>query len=73
MCCLGGGRGCHKCLGASDKGLDILEKNTGINEHNTGRTLLDQYCNRNERVQVFLKHHVQLYTIHNLHGLNASR
>lgn len=72
MRCLGGGRGCHKGLGASDKGLDILEKNTGINKHNIGSTLLDQYLKGNERVQVSLKHYVQLYAIHNLHILNAS-
>lgn len=24
--------------------LDVLEKNTEMNKHNIGRTLLDQYC-----------------------------
>lgn len=67
-----GGGGRHKGPGASEKGLDILEKNTGINEHNIRSTPLDQLAKGNERAQVRLKNHVPLYTIYNLHSLNDS-
>lgn len=67
-----GGGGHHQGLGASEKGLDILGKNTGINEHNIGSSPLDQLVKGNERVRVHVKNHVQLCTIYNLHSLNDS-
>lgn len=70
---LGGlGEDVIRALGASEKGLDILEENTGINEHNIGSTPLDQLVKGNERAQVHLKNHVRLDTIYNLHSLNDS-
>lgn len=54
----GGWGGRHQGLGVSEEGLDILGKNTGINEQNIGSSPLDQLVKGNERVRVHVKNHV---------------